>query len=347
LTRPPPAATAFRVVCLYGATALPYVEQAILDLRRAAARRRKEIAALTIESAVADRGRWDDVTRVYTLPFDVPTELPLELPVAISPLLRSLFPAAEFFNDLAVHEICWDKIATTERLLDRGVPMPATVITHDPDEARRFVLHHGHAILKDPRSCGGLSHLVMFAGEQGAIAGESGGRRYVVEFEAGGTGRSIDQGVLSCRPPFYLQRLVAAGGRGGVIKPAQIVRAYIVEGQAVMWTECYRSRIRRPSDFIVSVGLGARYRLLPSVGAAVRMLALRAAEVVGARAAVVDLVRTGDEGPYVLQVSTEGRHMIFDRSFKELPEFRAPFDFDEYLVQALFAEPGPPPRVLL
>jgi hypothetical protein len=331
------------IVCLYGATAAPFVEPVVADLRKAAAERRKEIVALSIERALAEPLRWRHASRVYVLPFDLPPDLPPELPSATGPLLRNLFPSADFPNPPAVHEICWDKIATAERLLDRGVPMPATIITHQPEQARDFVLEHEHAVLKEPRSCGGHGHLVMFAGEQGTIAGESFGRRYVVEFEPFGTGRRLHDGVLTCRPPFYLQRLVASVGRNGALRPAQIVRAYIVDGQLVFWTERYRPRLRRPSDFLINVTFGARYRLLPAVGDAARTLALRAAEVLDVRIGAVDLIRTGGEGPYVLEVDTDGQHMLIDRSFKALPEFRAAYDFDNYIAEALIAQP-PEPR---
>ena len=64
------------------------------------------------------------------------------------------------------------------------------------------------------------------------------GRRYVVELDAVRR-RPLAARTACCRcpPPFYLQRLVTDVGRGGVLKPAQILRAYIVDGQIVFWTE--------------------------------------------------------------------------------------------------------------
>lgn len=326
------------VVCLYGAPAAPFVEPTVADLRTAAGRRQREIVALTIEAALAEPSRWRDAARVYVLPFDPPAGDAM----GSAALLREIFPRAEFLNSPAVHDLCWDKIATAERLLARGVAMPATIITHQPDEARRFIIEHEHAVLKEPRSCGGHGHLVTFAGEHDAIVGEAFGRRYVVELESSGTGRRLSAGILSCPPPFYLQRLVADVGRSGTLRPAQILRAYIVEGQIVFWTERYRPRFRRPSDFIINVAFGARYRFLPAVGEAARTLALRAAEILDVRIGAVDLIRTGGEGPYVLEVDTDGCHMLIDRSFKGLPEFRSTYDFDDCIADALTA-PGPDP----
>jgi glutathione synthase/RimK-type ligase-like ATP-grasp enzyme len=321
------------IVCLYGASAAPFVEPVVADLRDAAARRRREIVPLTVEAALARPSRWREASRVYVLPFDPPPEHS----AGSGALLRELFPQADLVNSPAVHELCWDKIATTERLLDRGVPMPATIITHQPEEARRFIAEHEHAVLKEPRSCGGHGHLVTFAGEHDTVVGEAFGRRYVLELESNGGERRLSDGVLSCPPPFYLQRLVADVGRSGALRPAQIVRAYIVDGQPVFWTERYRPRFRRPSDFIINVAFGARYRFLPAVGDAARTLALRAAEVLDVRIGVVDLIRTGGEGPYVLEVDTDGCHMLIDRSFKGLPEFRSTYDLDDYIADALTA----------
>jgi len=330
------------IACLYGKTAAPFVEPVVADLVRAAARRGVEVTPVTIEELVAARRPWREVERLYVLPFDVPASLSPELPAAPAALLRLLFPEAVLVNSLAAHELCWDKIATTSRLLERGVAMPATLVTSDPAEARDFVREHGYAILKEPRSCAGQGHLVVFAADQGTIAGEAFGRRYLVELAAGER-RRLEHGVLTCPPPFYLQRLVADVGRGGVLRPAQMLRAYIVDSQLVFWTERYRERVRRPSDFIVNVAFGARYRLLPDASTAARKLAMRAAEVLGVRIGAVDLVRTGSEGPYALAVDTDGPHMMIDRSFKGLPEYRHTFDLDDFIAEILTA---PPPQAM-
>jgi glutathione synthase/RimK-type ligase-like ATP-grasp enzyme len=325
------------IACLYGKPAAPFVEPVVADLVRAAARRGAEITPVTIEEALAAPRRWREVERLYVLPFDVAARLSPELPGTPAALLRFLFPGAVIFNSLSVHELCWDKIATTFRLLERGVAMPATLVTSDPAEARDFVREHGYAVLKEPRSCAGQGHLVVFTDDQDTVAGEAVGRRYVVRLAAAGERRRLEHGVLTCPPPFYLQRLVGEAGRGGVLRPAQTLRAYIVDGQLVFWTERYRERVRRPADFIVNVVLGARYRLLPDASEAARKLAMRAAEVLGVRIGAVDLVRTGSEGPYVLEVDTDGPHMMIDRSFKGLPEYRQVFDLDDFIAEVLTA----------
>ena len=332
------------IACLYGKTAEPYVTPVVADLQAAASARNREIAALTIEAAVRSEQPWDSVERVYLLPFDVPLQLPAAFSTAPAALIRELFPRADLINAPAVHELCWDKVAMARRLLERGVPMPETLITSDPEEARDFVRRHEQAILKEARSCGGHGHVVVFADDSGSIGGEIPGRRYVVDFEAAGLRRSLAHGVLSCPPPFYLQRLVTGVRRSGALEPAQILRAYVVDGQVMFWTERYRSRVQRPSDFIINATFGAKYRFLPEVSDAAQTLGRRAAEVIGARIGVVDLVRSGDDGPYVLEVDTDGYHMMIDRSFKQLPEYRHVYDFDRFIAAQLLAPAATAPK---
>jgi len=331
------------IACLYGKTAEPFVAPAIAGLQRAAASCGAEITALTIEQAVRPEHAWEGVERLYVLPFEMPLGLPEALPLTAAPLIRALFPRAELVNAPAVHDLCWDKLATAQRLLERGLPMPESLITTDPEEARDFVRRHGQAMLKEPRSCGGHGHVVVFADDSGTIGGEVPGRRYALDFEASGVGRSLAHGVLSCPPPFYLQRLVTGVGRAGVLKPAQIVRAYVVDGRVAFWAERYRTRLQRPGDFIISATFGAKYRFLPEVSDAAQTMARRTAEVLGVRIGVVDLIRSGEEGPYVLEVDTDGYHMMIDRSFKQLPEYRDVYDFDRYIAELLLTT-TPAPR---
>jgi glutathione synthase/RimK-type ligase-like ATP-grasp enzyme len=322
------------LACLYGASAAAFVGPVVADLEQAAARRRAELVPLTLEKVLARREPWDEVERLYVLPFDVPSALPDHLPAEAAALVRALFPRARIANSPAVHELCFDKLATTERLLGRGVPMPSTLVTSVPEEAVDFIHAHGHAILKEPRSCAGHGHFVVLC-ENGNVVGESRGRRYAIELRPGGSGRTLSHGVLEVSPPFLLQRLVTNVGRRGRLEPAQLLRAYIVDGQVVFWTERYRPRVQTPSDFVISIALGARYRFLPAVSGEAHKVAMRAAEVTGLSIGVVDLVREASGGASVLELDTDGPHMFIDRSFKRLPEFRSGFDFDDYIAEVL------------
>ncbi|OFV88271.1 MAG: hypothetical protein A3J75_00990 [Acidobacteria bacterium RBG_16_68_9] len=308
-----------------------------LDLQEAATMLGAAIVPVTVEDAVAAPWRWRHVERVYVLPFEVPRQLPPSLEATPAGLVGSLFPHAGVINSFAAQELCWDKLLTARRLLSRGVPMPDTLITDESDEARQFIREHEHAILKTPRSCGGQGHVVVFLDDDGNVVGEAHGRRYVIEFEPRGSAPTLSEGILSWPPPFFLQRLITNLGRRGVLLPAQVLRGYVVDGHILFWTERYRARCRRPSDFIINIALGARYRFLPDVSEDARKAAMRAAEVLGVRIGVVDLIRSGSEGPYVLEVDTDGYQMMIDRQFKNIPDFRPAFDFDRFVAEAVVA----------
>ncbi|MFN8641003.1 MAG: hypothetical protein U0802_04835 [Candidatus Binatia bacterium] len=325
------------IALLYGAAAEPWIASIAADVQDAAAAQGGEIVALSLESALRARHEWQSVRRLYVLPFDVPADLPAELPLDAAQLVKELFPRAEVANGMAAHALCWDKLAAARRLLERGVAMPETLITMDPDEARDFVRHHQQAILKEPRACGGHGHVVLLADQGGAIAGEVPGRRYAVELALSGIGRQLRHGVLTCPPPFYLQRLVTDVGRGGVLRPGQILRAYVVDGQIAFWSERRRDKIRRPADFIISATFGARYHFVRAVSDATATMARRAAEGLGVRIGAIDLIRAGDQGPFVLDADTDGQHLVVDRSFKLLPDYRDVFDLDRMIADLLLA----------
>lgn len=329
------------IVCVFGRTWAAFVAGIVADLQRAAGALGVELAAVEVETALERPLRWLAAERVYVLPFDVPVT-GVDEPLSAAAQVQALFPRAEVLNSPAVHAMCLDRAALAQRLLARGVPMPATMLTHLPDQARAFIMEHEIAVLKAPQSCGGQGDFVVVAEDDGTLAAEAMGRRYVLELDPAGERLRSALGVLTVPPPYVLQRLVVGGGRRGVVTPAQVLRAYIVDGQVRFWSERYREKINRPADFIITAGLGARYRLLRTVSEEAQKLALRAAEVLGVRVGAVDLVRTGSEGPYVLGVDTDGPRLVIDRQFKQLPEFRAPFDLDRFLVEALIAPPPEP-----
>ncbi|HVN84837.1 MAG TPA: hypothetical protein VMW17_08350 [Candidatus Binatia bacterium] len=329
------------IVCVYGKAFAPFVEPVVHDLRVAVATLDAELTAVTIERALAerlrDRTKWVGVRRVYVLPLDVPASLPMGAPSAPSALIRWLFAGAEIVNAFDVHAICWDKPLLTERWLNRGVPVPEGVLTGAIDEANAFIRHHEHVILKAPHSCGGHDHYVVSAVSDGLIA-EARGQVYELDLVPPGARPQIRDRQLRYPGPFYLQRLIGDAGRRGTLRPAQLLRAYLVDGQLLFWTERYRPQVRRPSDWIIAAGTGGKYRFLFSVNEEARKLALRAAEVIGLRVGVVDLVRTSTEGVYALSAYTDGHHMMIDREFKRLPEFRDCFDFDRFVAEALVAD---------
>lgn len=325
------------IACVYGRAFAPFVESVADDIRAAAAAAGSEIYPVTIEAAVAQPARCADVHRLYVLPFDPP--LSRDGPASHATTIRQVFPRAELVTSFAVQELCWDKVATEERLLGRGVPVPETVISSDPHAVREFVRRHRYVLLKERHSCAGQGHVVVWLeGEQ--LVGDSGSHQYRIELVTEGE-RRLEHDRLLYPAPFYAQRLVADIGPRGVT-PGQVLRAYIVDNHVVFWTERYRERYVRPSDWIINVGRGAKYRFVLNVSEEAKKLALRSAEVIGLRIGVVDMIRTGSRGPYVLEVDTDGYHMIIDRRFKAIPDYREFFDLDRYIAEALLVEPEIP-----
>ena len=327
------------IACLYGRACAPFVEPVVRDLCAAAAAAGGEVRPLTIEAALTHRERCAAIRRLYVLPFDPP--LSSEWPTAPA-LVRALFPRVEVTTSFAVQDLCWDKVATQERLLDRGLPVPETLMSADPAEVCEFVRAHGFAILKERFSCAGHGHLVVwFEGDR--LVADGGSHQYALQLVTGGTRRLYGERLVY-PGPFYVQRLVADVGPHGV-RPGQVLRAYIVDDHLVFWSERYRDRYQRPSDWLITVTRGAKYRFVLSVSEEVKKVALRSAAVIGMRIGVVDLIRTGSQGPYVLEVDTDGYHMMIDRQFKEIPEYREFFDLDRYIAEALLVEPEiPTPR---
>jgi len=239
--------------------------------------------------------------------------------------------------------LCWDKLATQQRLLQRGLQVPDTLVSSEPTDVYEFVRQHELAILKERFSCGGLDHIVVWI-ENGQLLGDSGSHQYTIELTTAGRRQLLGERLLY-PGPFYVQRLVGDVGPRR-LTPGQLLRAYVIDGQIAFWTERYRAHYQRPSDWIVNVGRGARYRFVLNVSEEAKKIALRSAEVTGIRIGVVDVVRTARGGHYVLEVDTDGYHMLIDREFKHIPDYRDFFDLDRYIAQALLVEPAiPAPRV--
>jgi hypothetical protein len=320
--------------CLYGRSFAPFVEPVVHDLCAAAAAAGGEIRPLPIEAVAADASLGADVHRLYVLPFDPP--LRPGMPETPALLVRALFPRAELVTPFGVQDLCWNKVAMQERLVDRGVPVPDTLIAADPGDVRAFVRQHGFAILKEPAGCAGQGHIVLWI-DDGELLGDCGSHRYRMELAPAGE-RRLRGDRCTYPAPFYLQRLVADTGPHG-ITPGQVLRAYVVDSRVIFWTERYRERYERPADWIISVGRGAKHRFLFDVSEEAKKIAVRTAEALGLRIGVVDLIRTGSSGPYVLEADADGYHMMIDRQFKQIPEYRDFFDLDRYIAEALIIEP--------
>jgi len=315
-----------KVAVVYSRMFAPWVESIARDLSAYSAPPDRNIEAIVLEDLISSYQFRDDIEWLYVLPCIDPSGRP------VPDLLRSRFPRARSFIPFEVQDLCWDKTATQKRLLDRGVPTPETLLTHDPEDVEHFVKRHTYAILKEPRGCAGTGHWVLWF-EDSTLMADNGWAAHPLRFVGDGPSRIVGD-ELYYAPPYYVQRLVGTFRRTG-FEIGQVLRAYVVESEVPFWGERYREHYRRPGDWILNVARGARYRFALSVSEETKNTALRAARAVGARVAAVDLVRTSASGPLVLEVNVDSYHMCIDRSFKDLPEFRDYYDFDRHVAHAL------------
>ena len=166
-------------------------------------------------------------------------------------------------------ERCVDKFYTTALLHDAGLPTPETVVCEQTDEALAAVRVMGECIIKP--IFGSLGHGMVRVNEPEVA------RRIV---------RSLEQ----TRTVFYVQKAIDHGGRD--------IRVFVVGGAVLGAIE------RRAPDgewrTNVAIGGSATPFDLPDEWA---QLAVRAAHVVGADYAGVDLLPSRDGRIFVLEVN--------------------------------------------
>jgi RimK family alpha-L-glutamate ligase len=166
-------------------------------------------------------------------------------------------------------ERCVDKFYTTALLHDAGLPTPETVVCEQTDEALAAVRAMGECIIKP--IFGSLGHGMVRVNELEVA------RRIV---------RSLDQ----TRTVFYVQKAIDHGGRD--------IRVLVVGGAVLGAIE--RRATEGEWRTNVAIGGSATPFELPDAWA---QLAVRAAHVVGADYAGVDLLPSRDGGIFVLEVN--------------------------------------------
>jgi RimK family alpha-L-glutamate ligase len=166
-------------------------------------------------------------------------------------------------------ERCVDKFYTTALLHDAGLPMPETVVCEQTDEAMAAVRAMGDCVIKP--IFGSLGHGMVRVSEPEVA------RRIL---------RSLEQ----TRAVFYVQKAVDHGGRD--------IRVFVVGGTVLGAIE--RRAPEGEWRTNVAIGGSATPCDLPADWAE---LAVRAAAVVGADYAGVDLLPSRDGGVFVLEVN--------------------------------------------
>jgi RimK family alpha-L-glutamate ligase len=162
-----------------------------------------------------------------------------------------------------------DKFYTDALLTGAGVPTPPTVVCESVDDAVAAVREMGSVVIKP--IFGSMGH-------------------GLVRLSDPDTAWRVLRALAQVRSVFYVQQAIDHGGRD--------VRAFVCGGRVLGAIE----RIAPPGEWRSNVSRGATARpmtLPPSWEA----LAVRAADVVGADYAGVDLLPSGDDDPFVLEVN--------------------------------------------
>lgn len=170
-------------------------------------------------------------------------------------------------NDPDVVELAGDKIRTSLRLAEAGVPTPRTVVALSPEAARRAVEAVGYPAVLKP-AVGSWGRLMAKVDDWPAA-------EQIIEHK-GALGSPIHS-------VFYVQEFVP--------KPDRDLRVFVVGEQAV------GAMYRRSTDWRTNAARGAEVEAAPLEGE-LPELALRAARAVGGGVLAVDLM----EGPHGLVV---------------------------------------------
>jgi RimK family alpha-L-glutamate ligase len=162
-----------------------------------------------------------------------------------------------------------DKFYTDALLSEAGIRTPPTIVCETIDAAMDAVRELGEVVIKP--IFGSMGHGLVRVGDPDT---------------AWRVLRALDQ----VRTVFYVQQIIPHGGRD--------IRAFVVGGRVIGAIE----RTARGDDWRSNVSRGASARAM-SLTADWTDLAVRAASVIGADYAGVDLLPAGDGSAYVLEIN--------------------------------------------
>jgi RimK family alpha-L-glutamate ligase len=166
-------------------------------------------------------------------------------------------------------EKCVDKFYTTTLLHDAGLPTPETIVCERVDEAVAAVEAMGDAVIKP--IFGSLGHGMIRVSEPELA-------------------RRVLRPLGQVGAVFYVQRAIDHGGRD--------VRAFVVGGRVLGAIE----RRAPEGEWRTNVAIGGTARAI-DLTHEMEHMALRAAAVVGADYAGVDLLPSRDGGVFLLEVN--------------------------------------------
>ena len=223
-----------------------------------------------ILQAASDRGlpvaRFDD--REVTFGLEAPADLPSVVVNRSVSHTRSVYATRCFahygvptVNAPDVVELAGDKVLTSLRLAERGIPTPRTVVALSPEAARQAIDRIGYPAVLKP-AVGSWGRLM-------AKVDDPSSADQIVEHKS-----ALGSPIHSI---FYVQEFVD--------KPGRDLRVFVIGDRAVA------AMYRRSEDWRTNAARGAASEVAP-LTPELSELAVRAAEAVGGGALAVDLMES-------------------------------------------------------
>ncbi len=251
------------------------------------------------------------------------------LPCEAMEMLKQIETQQPIINATRAQEIAIDKIATSQILLDNGLPTPETVISQDPGPVVEMLERFGIVLLKSTNLCGGVGHRILRRCG-GQITTRIRERTYHVTF---GERNRILEGTLVLAPPYYAQRFIGTAAQTN----NRVYRMYIVGECVVMSTMRVKEGVDTPEKSIINVATGAHYEFLQTLDDEMVQLSLRVAELIGFEVGVVDLLRDSAGRPFIIEADCDGCYLYICRKFQEVPGYGEPYNFNAHIARRLAA----------
>lgn len=260
---------------------------------------------------------WDgvDVDGIYVLPCEGMEKL------------KPIETQRRIINSTRSQEIAIDKIATSQRLIEAGLPTPETVISPSPQPVVEMLDRYGIVLSKATRLCGGFGHRILRRqGEQ--ITTMVRQRTYRVTF--GQRNRILDR-TIELAPPYYAQRFIGTEAQTN----DRVYRIYVVGERAVMGTMRVKAGVDTAEKSIINIAQGAAYQFLQPLDKAMASLALRVANLIGFEVGVVDFLRDISGQPLIIEADCDGCYLCICREFQKAPGYNESHNFNAYIAKRL------------
>jgi len=219
------------------------------------------------------------------------------------------------------------KIKTTNILAASNIPQPDYVLAKDYESVNRFARSKELSIMKFPYGCAGNSHAILEPCMKGLVGHTSNGKFDVINHHD-----HITIGKYYFLPPYLVQEFISSEGTH---TNDNVFRAYVVGREARFGTIRKKDCVKDIGDSLINIALGARYEFIPELDKEISSLAIRTADAVGFDIGVVDLLKDKDGNYYVIECDCDGRFLMIDRKFMQLPDYSDKCNFNKMIGQRL------------